>query len=213
MCPPFCSAECRGHAQYLAFAPNALSLFQTLQNWQLSSLVFWYLLVQSLPQPWMHVVIFSPMQFWGLCVCVCVCVCVHFVPWGELHPGAGSAALPPRVPGPSLSSLLGRWPRAGTEKAGPAWRWGSREQEGRRCTIETQKGHRLWAVSVERWCFKRDKEQSILTHIPSGGLFFLFWLSTRANPSTMCSLLFRSSTVELLGGTLGHPAQAPGLAW
>ena len=156
----------------------------------------------------MHMVNFSPIQFWGLCVCVSV----YFVAWAKLCPGAGTAALPPRVPGPSLSSLLGCWPRAGTEKAAPAWRWGSREQEAIGAP-STQKGHRLRAVSVERWCFKRSKEQSILTHIPSGGLFFLFWLSTRANPSTMCSLLFRSSRVELLGGTLGHPFQAPGLAW
>ena len=65
-------------------------------------------------------------------------------------PGAGTAALPLRFPGPSLSSHVGRWLRERTEKAAPAWRWGYREQDSSRCTIETEKEHSLGAVNMER---------------------------------------------------------------
>ena len=54
-----------GGAQYPAFAPNPLFLFQTLQKWKLGFLVSLYLLVQNLPQPCMRTVICSPIQVFG----------------------------------------------------------------------------------------------------------------------------------------------------
>ena len=46
---PSGGVECRGHAQYPAFAPNAWFLLPALQKWQLGFLVFVYLLSRICP--------------------------------------------------------------------------------------------------------------------------------------------------------------------
>ena len=63
---PSGGVECRGHAQYSAFAPNTQFCFQLFRG---SSWVSWYLYsfwVQSLPQVATHSFIFSPLLF--LCI-------------------------------------------------------------------------------------------------------------------------------------------------
>ena len=130
--------------------------------------------------------------------------------------GAGTAALPLRVPGPSLSSHVGRWHRERTEKAAPAWRWGSREQDSRRCTIETEKEQSWGSQHGKVMLQARQGTEYLNSHTRR---WFVFPLQSSSDyPLKQIHLqcapfLFRSSRVEFLGGTLGHPIQAPGPAW
>ena len=64
---PSVGVECRGHAQYPAFAPDTQFLLPALQKWQLGFLVSLYLLgTEFAPTVCRHAVIFSPIQF--LCI-------------------------------------------------------------------------------------------------------------------------------------------------
>lgn len=119
---------------------------------------------------------------------------------------------PPRAPGPSLSSHLGRWHREGTEKAAPARRWGP---GSRRAVGAPSRQRRPTALGQSAWkggCFRRDEEQSILVHTPRRWLHPLSAIHASKSIYSVL-LLFRSSRVELLGGTLATLAQAPGKAW
>ena len=57
---------CRGHAQYPVFAPDTLSLLQTLQKWRLGFFGLFVSLGSRICPNCMHTVIFSPVQF--LCI-------------------------------------------------------------------------------------------------------------------------------------------------